>query len=297
MSKAQKGICALTLEECVLRDSHIYPKFIYNYLKQKGGSRFRTIRNPTMVLQDGMKMPLLGEQAEQEFSKREKWFAENLFIPFCNSEINNCKLVYCEELYYFCVSLLWRALYLVKDGIIGDELKTRCNQAFEEWRIFLNGGNLPPTFNRIYLMPITPMLFDDMPQLTFTEQQWNEVEWYIHRDIDSALYDLIPNNSAFFCKIPFFFFWAEIDRTEANLNYGLRILPTGGKIDFKHYRIGKGPIKYYILQRIILESIKIDEISEQLSEKQQRTIIKHVIQDKHLLNSELGGFLIKKGNF
>jgi len=295
MSKNIKGICALTLEECELRESHIYPKFVYHYLKQKGGNRFRGINNPTKVLQDGIKVPLLGHQAEQEFSKREKWFAEKLFVPFCNGLLNDTKFVYYDELYYFCVSLLWRALYLAKENIIGEDLKARCKQAFEEWRIFLSGGNLPPIFNRIYLMPITPMLFDEMPQLTFTEQQWNEIEWYIHRDIDSALYDLIPNNSAFFCKIPFFFFWAEIERDDTNLNYGLRIMPNGGKIDFRHYHIGKGVVKNYILQRIILESMKIKEISEELSEEQQKSIIRHTIQDEHLLKSELGAFLMKKG--
>ena len=163
MPKNIKGTCALTLEECDLKESHIYPKFIFDYLLQKGGKRFRCLGNPTKVLQDGVKRHLLGGNAEQEFSKREKWFAEKLFIPFCNGQMNNSKLIYHDELYYFCVSLLWRVLYWVKDSIRGERLISKCNQAFEEWRIFLNGGNLPPNFNRIYLMPITPLLFDSMP--------------------------------------------------------------------------------------------------------------------------------------
>lgn len=289
-----RGICALTLEECDLKKSHIYPKFIFNYLKQKGGSRFRCVSNPAKVLQDGLKIPLLGEHAEQEFSKREKWFAENLFVPFCNGQLNNYKLVYKDELYYFCVSLLWRALYLVKDNIIGEKLKLKCNQAFEEWRIFLNGGNLPSIFNKIYMMPITPLLFDDMPQLSFTMQQWNDIEWSIHRSIDSGLFDLIPNNNAFFCKIPFFLFWAEIDRDEPNLNYGLRIHSNGGKIDFKHYHIGKGDVKNFILLRIILESRKIDEVSETLSKEQHRKIIQYTLQNRYFRYSELENFLIRR---
>ena len=294
MPKNIKGTCALTLEECDLKESHIYPKFIFDYLLQKGGKRFRCLGNPTKVLQDGVKRHLLGGNAEQEFSKREKWFAEKLFIPFCNGQMNNSKLIYHDELYYFCVSLLWRVLYWVKDSIRGERLISKCNQAFEEWRIFLNGGNLPPNVNRISLMPITPLLFDSMPQKTFTKQQWNEIKWYIHRDIDSALFDLVPYNSAFFCKIPFFFFWAEIERTETNLNYGLRILPNGGNIDFKHYHIGRGPILSYILIRIIMESGKIDDVSKMLSEEQHRKIIQHTLQNIHFPNSELEEFVRKK---
>lgn len=294
MQKKERGICALTLEECELRMSHIYPKFIIDHLRQRGGARLRCVGNPTKVLQDGHKVHLLGEYAEQEFSKREKWFAENLFVPFCNGQLSKSKIVYRDELYYFCLSLLWRSLFWVKDSIIGETFQQKCNQAFEEWRIFLNGGSYPPTFNRIYMMPITPLLFDDIPQQSFTLQQWNEVEWYIHRDIDTALFDLIPNNSAFFCKIPFFFFWAEIDRDDTNLNYGLRILPNGGKIDFKHYHISRGYVKSYILTRIIMESQKIDEISETFSEEQHKRIIQHTLQNKHFPNSELERFIMRK---
>jgi hypothetical protein len=38
MDKNDLGICALTGERCELQESHIYPKFVYKYLKQTGGS-------------------------------------------------------------------------------------------------------------------------------------------------------------------------------------------------------------------------------------------------------------------
>lgn len=34
MEKTQLGICALTGERCELQESHIYPKFVYKYLKK-----------------------------------------------------------------------------------------------------------------------------------------------------------------------------------------------------------------------------------------------------------------------
>lgn len=46
-------ICALTHEECELRKSHIYPKFIWDFLKDKGGSRFRSINGNNRVELNG----------------------------------------------------------------------------------------------------------------------------------------------------------------------------------------------------------------------------------------------------
>ena len=144
------GICALTGEKCELQESHIYPKFVFKYLKQTGGGRFRVANNPNQALQDGLKKHLLGSWAEQEFSKREKWFAENIFSPFVNGQLANTKLVYNENLYYFCISLLWRVLQLTKDNIIGEKERRKCDEALEEWRSFLNGGGLPITYGNIY---------------------------------------------------------------------------------------------------------------------------------------------------
>ena len=297
MSKIIKGICALTKDECEMRDSFIYIKFIYNYLKKKGGNRFRSMSNPNEVLQDGWKERLLGEYAEQEFSIREKWFAETIFQPFSQGLLKTSKVEYGTELYYFCVSLLWRVLYMTIDSIIGEDYRQKCHLALEEWRVFLNGGCLPPTYNRIYLMPILPESFDPIPQKHFTHSQWNEIEWYIRRDFDSALCDTIPNNSVFFCKMPLFFFWAVIDKDCTAPNYGLRIKPEGGRIDFKRYHLGDSTIKSFILLRIILSSQKVEEIANNMSENQQNKIVQRTIHDEHLLNSELGYLLLQKGKY
>ncbi len=55
MTTNKVSICALTHEECKLRDSHIYPKFMWDFLKETGGDRFRSVHAPTQVLQDGEK--------------------------------------------------------------------------------------------------------------------------------------------------------------------------------------------------------------------------------------------------
>lgn len=289
------GNCALTGETCKLQNSHIYPKFIYNHLKQTGGGRFRVANNPNQALQDGLKKHLLGSWAELEFSKREKWFAENIFSPFVNGQLANTKQVYTEDLYYFCISLLWRVLLLTKDNIIGEKERRKCDEALEEWRSYLNGGGLPSTYGNIYMMPITPELFDKEQMILPGTRKFVEVQWYIRRSFDSDLFGLIPNNNIFFCKIPYFFFWAVIERDNKQTNYGLRVLPYGGKIDFKHYHIGNGYVKEYVLLRILLAAQKAEEVAENMSKEQQDKILQFTLQDKHLKGSELADLLIQMG--
>lgn len=64
-----KGICELYRIETELRESHIYPKFVIDYTKKTGSKYLRKFDNPNKRQQDGIKLHLLSEKAEQEFSK------------------------------------------------------------------------------------------------------------------------------------------------------------------------------------------------------------------------------------
>ena len=57
---------------------------MWKYLKQNGGTIFRSVENPTKELQNGEIRDLLGAEAEQKFSKRELWFEKNIFTPYIN---------------------------------------------------------------------------------------------------------------------------------------------------------------------------------------------------------------------
>lgn len=74
-----KGHCKLYDREAELMKSHIIPKFAFDYMKKTGGY-FRALNNPNVRVQDGPKKYLLSTEAEQEFSKRERWFANNIFF-------------------------------------------------------------------------------------------------------------------------------------------------------------------------------------------------------------------------
>ena len=294
-------ICALTHEECKLRNSHIYPKFMWDFLKETGGDRSRSVHAPTQVLQNGEKCLLLGHRAEQMFSSREKWFAEHIFIPFCNNTINtNIKTSYSDNLYYFIVSVLWRRFYTLRDRI-KEELREKCMMALEEWRQYLLNGVIPPKFNQIYIMPITPTLFFT-PHFAYNEYvNFTIKDYYSHksdfypvssfllRDFDSEIY-CAPGNYAFFCKVPRFFFWAIIERNETDLNYGIRVRPNGGTIDFKRYNIGNGEVKRFIFKRCYDAEQLYRDATNKLSDHNIDKMIEHMIKKDnidHLKKSEI----------
>lgn len=145
-------------------------------------------------------------------------------------------------------------------------------------------------------MPINRELYDTLfPNYIIPDHIYNEIYWYILRDTDREIYCEKPNNRALFCKIPRFFFWAVIERDDSALNYGLKILPKGGTIDFKRYNIGKGEIKTFILQRVINRLNEEEKAKMKITSKQCDLIEQRTFQDKHLLNSELGHLLRQSG--
>ena len=295
MGNTKAGICALTNKECDLQLSHIFPKFVWRYQKANGSTYWRNTSNPNKAMQDGPKEYLLGRYAEQEFSKRETWFANNIFYPFCKEQLELSKVTYKEELYYFCISVLWRILLTTKDHIANPKVKAKCMIALEEWRIYLNGGDIPPTFNQIYMMPINEKLYKTLlPDYILSKYTYNEIYWYILRETDREIYCEKPNNQALFCKIPQFFFWAVIERNDTSLNYGLRISPNGGKIDFKRYNIGKGEIKTYIFQRVVNRMNEEEKSRKKITSTQNNLIEQRTFHNEQLLNSELGTFLRKR---
>lgn len=306
--KGKTGICALTLEECELRESHLYPHFIWKFLKDNGGDKFRSTNNPTEVLQDGLKCFLLGHRAEQMFSKQEKWFAETIFKPFCNGNLYRYKVKYDERLYYFIVSLIWRICYYYKDNIIDIKVKNKCIVALEEWRNYLLHGTIPPTFHYIYLMPITPDLFFSpslqvnpdfqIPYAYYqsSKEEFYIINYYLLRAFDQEIFCDLADNCAFYCKTPRFFFWSVLERNNNQLNYGMRISPQGGKLDFKRYRIGNDDVKKYILGRIVKTNEVIERAVSKISEKAQDKIVERTLNITNLKDSELGRLLIEQSN-
>jgi hypothetical protein len=120
------GTCRLCGQSAELRDSHIIPKFVFDWMKETGGDYIRYSGSPNQRCQDGYKVELLCDACEQRFSKRERWFCEKVFVPYLKE--NEVVFQYDESLFYFLVSLLWRVL---QDGMT--TLPADCHSTAWHW--------------------------------------------------------------------------------------------------------------------------------------------------------------------
>jgi len=120
--------CALCTKKTNLKESHIIPKFVSEWIKKTGITGFlRNSENDYRKReQDGIKKNLLCEECEGLFSKVEKKFSETIFIPYLKE--NKTEFDYQEWLNYFVTSVNWRVLYLeVIDYLNGEANITQNN--------------------------------------------------------------------------------------------------------------------------------------------------------------------------
>lgn len=230
----------------------------------------------------------MSKEAELLFNKGgETWFANKIFYPyFTNNGIFKNRIAYDNHLFYFAVSILWRCLYenLEELGDRDYPYKLEIRQAYEEWRMFLYKDILPENYNRVYFHPTG--------QFGFPEIEYSR--YYFDRMCDSTIvYDNESNKCAIYCKLPKFSFWSIINETEPKINWGLRINPTKGKIDFKKYRFAETYLIQFYANRI-LQTNKVIKESE-MSEVQQNKICQRIKKNPdHFADSQLANLIINK---
>ncbi|MEP2058210.1 MAG: hypothetical protein ABJJ05_10420 [Maribacter litoralis] len=219
-----KGICELYKTEEELRKSHIHPKFAVAYYKKTGSRFLRNWSNPNKRLQDAETHYLLSSKAEEEFSKREKWFSENIFKPYL--EENRKVLNYDENLLYFTISYLWRTLVVL---LRNKELDNHWGlkiilEAENEWRELLSNNEYPKKHNRFYLL-----LTDRIKHHTLDS---NYVDFYFTRVMD---FTTVSNENqtflAVYAKFNKFIFWSVLKGGNEDQLVDVKINPIKGKIN------------------------------------------------------------------
>lgn len=150
--------CQLCNENKELRDSHLVPKFVFNWMKKTGSSYFRNVTTPNKREQDGVKRKLLCTDCEGNFSKHETWYSRYLFHPILDDMVANggkhtiTSFKYDENLYCFCLSFLWRALKVnLIDKDFSEEHIDILKKVEEEWRNFLNKKIYPQNWNNVHM--------------------------------------------------------------------------------------------------------------------------------------------------
>jgi hypothetical protein len=272
------GECALFKTKSELRESHIYPKFVIDYTKKTGSRFLRKTVNPNKREQDGIKLHLLSHTAEQEFGKREKWFAENIFVPYLTEQ--KYTLPYDENMYYFAVSFLWRVLVL--------NLKTDLNinkywyynlliKAEKEWREYLANDRIPEKFSNINLM------FTD--RVLTNNSELKGVDFYTTRVMDATIVDNKPHTCLLiYGKFNKFIFWGVLkDYGGEELLTDTRINPSRGV-----FRIPQ-KFEYFPIVSFLGNRIKEVNSFPLPNQSQQEKIEKEILKDPIAFwNSDVG---------
>ncbi len=262
-----KGKCRLTLKETELRNSHIYPKFVIEWMKETGSKYQRRYKTPDKREQDGYKRYLLSEEAEQLFSLREKWFSEKIFKPYL--ENSYAELIYNENLFYFSISMLWRILVLELDQPESRKLKFLgvMEEAEQQWRDFLLNGIYPKNFDRIHLILTDKIVDHDIES--------KNVDYYFTRILDgTTVYNDKINFCAIYTKFSRFIFFGLLVNGDETKLVGTKIDPIRGIIKIPQ-QINDPSITGFFLNRIE----QLDQMPY-ASDKQQDKIIEEINKNR-----------------
>lgn len=275
-----KGICRLYQVEDVLQESHIFPKFVINYTKRTGSKYLRKFIEPDKRIQDGIKKHLLSRNAEQDFSKREKWFAENVFRPYLSGE----KIIkYDERLFYFAISFLWRVLIAEIENTKDIKSYWYYNflvEAEAEWRHFLREGIIPEKYSKVCL------LFTDRVKYSSTDLKG--IDFYLTRVMDATIVDNQTHTCCLiYGKFNKFIFWGVLKEygDEHTLNDVL-ISPNSGKFVIPQ------DLEYFPICSFLGNRINVVGNMALPNEEQQKKIEEELLKDKDFWNKELGQSLL-----
>ena len=213
------GICRLCLQSGELRESHMIPKFVTDWMKETGTGYFRRATEPNLRMQDGPKQKLLCADCEGRFSKDEALFAERVFRPFIAEP--NRPISYEAFLMRFLVSICWRVLVsptLVRSRTNRD-FEEQISEAEEEWRHFLLGKGELKKYDRVHLflsgvteMPVVPV---------------SGLNQYLARALDGCVAKS-NTDCGVYAKFTRFMVWAEITQFDPSNWVNTRITNGSG---------------------------------------------------------------------
>ncbi len=274
--------CPLFKRDMPIRCSHIFPKFIFKSLKWSNQSKFILCEGDKRPMQDGIKGLLLSHEAEQVFSKYEKWFAQNIYKPYQEHKLMH-NVNYDFHLYYFLVLQIWRTcLYFIKtEEDCEDNIYDFLNVAMEEWREFLLNKTIPINYKKFFLMPLS--------SASAIFPRCLESELYLQRIIEFNIMTSEDRDVVVYCKLPSFIIWTPLEMHEKK-EYGFNISPTGGNIDISNYFLTNENAIDYIWYKIVQYS-KWRENNALLRPEYIKKIQKRMMADSEFKKSKLASIL------
>lgn len=190
--------CRLCGQAKPLRNSHIFPKFYWDWLKETGGQYFRTPERPNQRMQDGYKRPLLCGDCEERFSAFESATARHVFRPIVEDSAGAAEVRYDGSFFRFLVSVLWRNLAIdIDDGI--NPIEPGFHKVEEAWRRFLLEEQPLTAYNRLHVF-VGGIPVSGPPGHSL----------YLSRDADFSVVTRGTLPVAVYAKFSKFLIWAEV---------------------------------------------------------------------------------------
>jgi hypothetical protein len=266
------GKCRLYDFECELKRSHIIPKFTFDYMKKTGGKFLRSYENPNKRVQDGITKYLLSDLAEQEFSKRERWFANNIFFPYL--EDNKQQFEYNEDFAYFMVSVFWRVLLDQIEHPTSNipELKF-LNEIESEWKDYLANNKYPVNYDNLNIF-VTDRISSSVSGL-------KNSDIYLSRMIDATI---VVNKDystvAVYVKFLRFIMWSVVKGNPTN-GKNINISFSPGKLKLPQ------SVNDEFLGGFLTNRIKMIDDGPKVSEEQLKKIAAEIEKnEKDFFNSD-----------
>ncbi len=204
------NICSLCLKNKPLEQSHIIPSFVGNWLKKTSVTGYlRQAVKPNLRRQDILKQTLLCGDCELLLSKDEQKFAENIFTPYVETELNEWgvaqgklkTLKYNSWLLRFVIGLQWKSLITHEE--IAEDIPTIRNfdqvvsEALKIWSDFLLNNRDDTGEQRHHIVFLQNLMTGN----GYLPQNINDrVNFYLLRSVDSTL-ALSPKTLFLFSKL------------------------------------------------------------------------------------------------
>jgi hypothetical protein len=257
--------CPLCGSTGALRESHIIPRFVFDWMLQSsptGFIRFGTM--PNRSVKDGMKLRLLCDSCEGRLSTWEKTTAEQLFLPYHKNP--GTEVRYESWLAKFCASVVWRVLFVHSciDPLrnLSPTQNSRVNLALATWKNLMFDSAENPGAFELHMLPVD-LLADAGGMRQQLPQNFNR---YLARAVDI---DVVSNtNLAFvYAKICRLIVFGFIERPRFRRWHGTRIAMKQGIIEPKQFGL---PIEF--LEYLVARAKNMAELTARISERQKAKI-------------------------
>lgn len=271
------GECRLCRQQETLKESHLFPKFVFRWLTKTGGTYFRSTSEPNVRRQDGPKEHLLCGDCEQRFSTHEAWFANEVFKPYCDE--GQHRFPYEGSFFYFGLSVLWRILdHGLRQGLHERiaPFKPQLEAADAEWRDFLLTRSLPLKFNDLHVF-VTDIGFGN------GEQPVEGLNVFMARAVDG---EIIGSQSrcVVYAKMARFIFFGAVTPVELKPEDNTKIDATRGVLTIPQ-TLSDGWLGEFLVDRA---RVMNEKVRTALSARQRSKVNDYVRGNPHVLTSDLG---------